>query len=211
MKKFKMIAFSLIGISMIIMSCSFDDSKIEDQKTSEIVDDRDCDAVENQRIHMFITHGHCSTPFTGEVTNLFIDKTVRSDQGNPLENMKVSFTVDPTTFTECRRDIENSPILTQGLFINGKEEYMKFTTKETFTMGLDWYQINGIMSIKGVEHEAKLFATGVREVNETEASKLIIYGELDLFDWNIDYEKIVNGKSSDHPTRWMNLNMTVDL
>ncbi|MCH2232136.1 MAG: YceI family protein [Crocinitomicaceae bacterium] len=211
MKKFKTVVLTLIGISTMAISCSFDETANKADISTEFIDERNPNASKNQRINMFITHGHCSTPFAGNVTNFYLEKMEPENQGNPLEHMKVSFTIDPTTFRECRRDIENSSILTQGLFINGKEEYIKFKSTDVYTMGVDWYQINGVMSIKGLEKKVKLFATGVRESNQSMATQLIFNGELDLFDWGIDYDKIVSGKSSDSPSRWLYLNMTVEL
>ena len=78
-------------------------------------------------------------------------------------------------------------------------------------MGVDWYQVNGKLSIKGVENDVKLFVTGIRDPKETMPSSLVLEGQLDLLDWDIDYDKIVNGKSDPHPTKWMYLNMKIEM
>ena len=42
-------------------------------------------------------------------------------------------------------------------------------------------------------------------------TSLVIAGQLDLFDWGIDYDKIVNGKSDSVPTKWMYINMKIEI
>ena len=74
-------------------------------------------------------------------------------------------------------------------------------------MGVDWYQINGKLSIKGVEQDVKLFATGIRDPKASKASSIVLEGQFNLLDWGIDFDKIVNGKSDPLPTKWMYLNM----
>ena len=78
-------------------------------------------------------------------------------------------------------------------------------------MGLNWYQVNGKMAIKGVERNVKFFVTGIRKPNESMASALVLEGQIDLLDWGIDYDKIVSGKSDPHPTKWLHINMTIDI
>ena len=165
--------------------------------------------IEPQTINLFVTHGHCSTPFRGKVNNLNIEYAKQEDQGNPLENMRVSFDVNPNSFNVCSGPELTARIKTPGLFIGGYNENITFRSTQVYTMGLDWYQVNGKLSIKGVEKNVKLFATGIREPNETNSSYLVFEGQMDLTDWGIDYDKIVNGKSDSVPTKWMHLNMKV--
>ncbi|MDO6674314.1 YceI family protein [Tenacibaculum sp. 1_MG-2023] len=136
------------------------------------------EVVENKTINMFVTHGHCSTPFGGIVNDLKVDIPVRMDAGNPLENMRISFEVDPNSFRVCRGDEADltARIKTKGVFINGKNDNITFRTTNVFVMGVDWYQINGMMSIKGVEREVKFFAIGIREFNNAMASSLVLQG-----------------------------------
>ena len=95
----------------------------------------------NQTINLFVTHGHCSTPFSGMVENLKVLTTKREDLGNPLEGMKISFEVDPNSFNVCSGDALTARIKTPGLFIGNKEEKITFRSTNTYTMGLDWYQV----------------------------------------------------------------------
>ncbi len=74
-------------------------------------------------------------------------------------------------------------------------------------MGLDWYQINGKMGIKGEERDVKFFATGIRNPKDSKPSSIVLSGKINLEDWGIDYDKIVNGKSDQVPTKWMYFNM----
>ncbi|WP_428741461.1 YceI family protein [Tenacibaculum sp.] len=169
--------------------------------------------VENKTINMFVTHGHCSTPFGGIVDDLKVDIPVRIDSGNPLENMRISFEVDPNSFKACRGDKADltKRVKTKGVFISNNNEKIRFRTTNVFVMGLDWYQINGVMSIKGVEREMKFFATGIRNPKDVMANSLVLQGQVNLFDWGIDYDKLVNGKSLDVPTKWLYLNMKIEL
>lgn len=169
--------------------------------------------VVNNTINMFVTHGHCSTPFSGEVSNLKVDTPVGIDTGNPLENMNISFEIDPNSFKACRGDMDEltKRIKTPDVFISKSQENIIFKTTNVFVMGLDWYQINGILSIKGIEREVKFFATGMRNSYENKASVLVLQGQVDLFDWGIDYDKLVNGKSLETPTKWLYLNMKINL
>jgi hypothetical protein len=74
-------------------------------------------------------------------------------------------------------------------------------------MGLDWYQINGKLSIKGVERNVKFFATGIRDPKVLNPTSIVLEGQIDLMGWGIDYDKIVHGKSEPIATKWMHLNM----
>ena len=164
-----------------------------------------------QTINMFVTHGHCSTPFSGKVYDLKIAAPKRKDLGNPLESLAISFEIDPNSFRVCRGDELTERIQTPGLFIGVNNENMKFRSTNVYTMGLDWYQINGILSIKGVEQEVKLFATGIKQNSGAPTSELVIQGQMNLLDWGIDYDKIVTGRSDMIPTKWMYINMKVKM
>ena len=171
------------------------------------------ETIENKTINMFVTHGHCSTPFSGVVEDLKVDIPARLDAGNPLENMSVSFEVNPNSFAVCRKDAAEltKRIKTKGVFIGDNNEKIIFRTTNVYVMGVDWYQINGKMSIKGVEREVKFFATGIRNSYDSMSSELVLQGQVNLLDWGIDYDKLVNGQSSDISTKWLYLNMKINL
>lgn len=166
---------------------------------------------QNQTMNLFVTHGHCSTPFAGKVNDLSVMAVARKDGGNPLENMKISFEIDPNTFNVCRGEEFTEIIKTPGLFIGENNEKFIFKSTNVYTMGMDWYQVNGRLSIKGVERDVKFFATGIREPDASMASTLVLEGRMDLTNWGIDYDKIVNGKSDSVPTKWMHMNMRIIL
>ncbi|WP_143592041.1 YceI family protein [Tenacibaculum holothuriorum] len=167
----------------------------------------------NKMINMFVTHGHCSTPFAGVVDNLDVNIPVRSDMGNPLEDISISFEVDPNSFKACRGDkVElTSRIKTPGVFIGNNDEKIIFKSTNVYTMGIDWYQINGKMTVKGIEREVKFFATGIRNTYDVMTNSLVLQGQVNLFDWGIDYDKLVNGRSEEISTKWLYLNMKIDL
>lgn len=166
---------------------------------------------ENQAINMFVTHGHCSTPFSGVVDSLKIIIPTRKDLGNPMENMSMSFEIDPNSFNVCAGEELTARIKTPGLFIGENDEKITFRSTEVFTMGMDWYQVNGRMSIKGVERGVKFFVTGIRKSDNTMPNALVLEGQLNLFDWGIDYDMIVTGNSNTTSTKWMHINMKIEL
>jgi len=206
MKKIKIIVLSLVVVIITVVVSGYTKGTSTCQKAETELDNK-----QTQTVNMFVTHGHCSTPFAGHVNNLVVDIPTREDQGNPLENMKISFEINPNTFNVCRGEELTEMIKTPGLFISESNEKITFRSTNVFTMGLDWYQVNGKMSIKGVEKEVKFFVTGIRDPKDSMPTSLVISGQLDLFDWGIDYEKIVNGKSSNTPTKWMFLNMKIEM
>ena len=53
--------------------------------------------------------------------------------------------------------------------------------------------------------------SGIRDPKDTMASSLVVEGQMNLLDWGIDYDKIVYGKSDSVPTKWMHINMKIDL
>jgi polyisoprenoid-binding protein YceI len=183
-------------------------STVTTNETKEVTE-----VVENKTINMFVTHGHCSTPFGGIVDDLKVEIPVRMDAGNPLENMRISFEVDPNSFRACRGDVVDltKRVKTKGVFISDNNEKIRFKTTNVYVMGVDWYQINGVMSIKGVEREVKFFATGIRDSYKSMSSELVLQGQVNLLDWGIDYDKLVNGQSLDVPTKWLYLNMKIEL
>ncbi len=205
MKKIKIIGLSVAVLTTIIVVSGFATSKpsCEKEKTKPVKV-----MEQKQTVNMFVTHGHCSTPFAGNVDNLKVDLgPKRYDGGNPLENMKISFEIDPNSFNTCRGDDLTERVKTPGLFIGDNDEKITFRTTDVYTMGIDWYQVNGRVSIKGVEQDVKFFVTGIRNPEDIKPNSLVLQGQLNLLDWGIDYDKIVNGKSDPVPTKWMYLNM----
>ena len=166
-----------------------------------------------QTVNLFVTHGHCNTPFGGIVSDLKIMEAVRTDMGNPLENMQVSFVIDPGSFKACGGDEFTAMVQTPGLFREGNEVFT-FHSTSVYTLGLDWCQLNGKMSIKGVDREVKFFVTGIRKPGDSRPSALVLEGQLNLYDWGIDYDRIVHGdsgRSAESPTQWMHLNMKIEM
>lgn len=208
MKNIVTIALSIFVLATIVVASGFTTDTASCQKSEALpVQERN----QPQTINLFVTHGHCSTPFAGIVENLKVVPTVREDLGNPLEDMKISFDIDPNTFNVCSGEELTARIKTPGLFIGENNEKITFVSTDVYTMGLDWYQVNGKISIKGVEKDVKLFATGIRDPKASMASSMVLEGQLNLLDWGIDYDKIVNGKSDPVPTKWMYINMRIDL
>ncbi len=208
MKRIKYIILSLSLLAIIFITTGYSKLTSPEQKNNAIT------VVENkqdQTINLFVTHGHCSTPFAGNVENLNIEIPTRSDLGNPLENMKISFEINPNSFNVCAGDDLTKRIKTPGLFIAKNNKNITFRSTNVYTMGLDWYQVNGKMSIKGIEKDVKLFVTGIRGTDEVMTSSLVIEAQMNLFDWGIDYDLIVNGKSDSISTKWMHFNMKVKL
>jgi polyisoprenoid-binding protein YceI len=208
MKKIKNIVLPLVVLVIIIVASGYTKSTSVFQKSDvALVFENE----QNQTINLFVTHGHCSTPFGGIVDDLEVSVPKRDDLGNPLENMKISFEIDPNSFNVCKGDDLTARIKTPGLFISENDERITFRSTEVYTMGIDWYQVNGKMSIKGVEKDVKLFVTGIRDPKEAMTSSLVLEGQMNLLDWGIDYDKIVNGKSDSVPTKWMYINMKIEL
>lgn len=194
----------IIALGAVVVFSGYTNSTFEaDKKEKSRV-------FEGGFMNLFVTHGHCSTPFSGTINNLQVITSKRKDQGNPLENMKLSFALDPDSFKVCRGGVDlNKRIKKPGIFVNEEKEQITFKSTNVYTMGIDWYQVNGIMSIKGVEKEVKLFVSGIRETNETYPNFLILEGRVNLFDWGIDYDKIVTGSSNNISTKWMHFNMKI--
>jgi hypothetical protein len=203
MKKIKIIVSLLVVLVTSGLIISFTFGQENDSVTKN-------ESSQNQMVNLFVTHGHCSTPFAGIVENLEII-TAREGDGDPLADMKISFEMNPNSFNVCAKDDLTSRIQTPGLFIGENEEKMSFRTTQVYTMGVDWYQVNGKMSIKGVEKAVKLFVTGIREPKDTMPRFLVLDGQFNLFDWGIDYDQIVNGKSDNVPTKWMHINMKIEM
>ena len=203
---------SLLSFAVVILivasSCNGNDAFSQEQELRTIKVEK---VNEHQKVNLFVTHGHCSTPFSGTVNNLKVNTPVREDQGNPLENLVLSFEIDPNSFIVCAGEQLTERVKTPGLFINDKNEDITFRSTDVYTMGLDWYQINGKLTIKGVENDVKFFASGIRDPKKSVSDFLIVEGQFNLLDWGIDYDKIVNGKSDTVPTKWMHLNMKIEL
>lgn len=197
---------NIVSAILLLVGVGLVSSYTINNKSSKILVEK-----ESQMINLFVTHGHCSTPFAGEVNKLNVNIPVRKDLGNPLENMSISFEVNPNTFNVCSGEELTARIKTPGLFINEKNENFVFNSTNVYTMGMDWYQINGKLSIKGIEKDVKLFATGIKESQNGETTMLVLEGQMNLLDWGIDYDKIVNGTSDSVPTEWMYLNMKIEL
>lgn len=210
MNKIKNIVLSLgLLVFLVVASAYSSNGPVEDKMPVEnkAVEETKVKSHQNQMANMFVSHGHCSLPFTGVVNDLKVDYQIREDQGNPLEDMSISFDIDVNTFFACHGEEFTESVRSPGLFRDGENDKMSFRSTNTYTMGLDWYQINGILSIKGVERPVKFFASGIRNENDAMASAIVLEGQMNLLDWDIDYEKIVDGESASHTTKWFHMNM----
>jgi len=163
-----------------------------------------------QHINLAVSHGHCSSKFSGQVENLNLEFFPRTDLGNPLEEMKFSFDIDPNTLNACNDNSLSEKLKSPGLFLKEEGDRITFETTNIYTMGIDWYQINGLLTIKGIKHNVIWFATGIRDKNETSPTELVLQGQLNLLDWGINFDKFLFG-TIDSPTNWLHLNMVIDL
>ena len=204
--KYAIIPFVLLVAIFVLSGYGKSSSEFKEKEFSDLLKNE-----QKQTVNLFVTHGHCSTPFVGIVDNLNLHIPLRTDLGNPLENMELSFEISPDSFNVCAGDDLTSRIKTPGLFINNNGDKIIFKSTQVYTMGIDWYQVNGKMSIKGVENDVKFFITGIRDPKNVKSDSLVLQGQLNLFDWGIDYDKIVNGKSNPVPTKWMHLNMKIEM
>lgn len=213
MKKIKIISISLISLVSFAFINNYSANTISNNLTI-------IPLKEQQTINMFVSHGHCSTPFAGEVEKLQIFTPKRVNSGNPLEGMNLSFEINPNTFQACRGKEFTKNVKTPGVFIGNNNENIKFRSTDVYTMGVDWYQVNGKLSIKGVERNIKFFASAIKNLNFVNGANelssllptaLILEGQMDLTDWEIDYDKLVNGKSNSVPTKYFHLNMKIEL
>jgi hypothetical protein len=214
MKNIKIVVLSLAVLGSIIVATGFTGNTSAYQEASTCQETASVPVHANkqsQPINMFVTHGHCSLPFGGIVNNLEVNTRVPADLGNPLENMEISFEMDPNSFNSDKGDHLTAKIKTPGLFIGENDEKITFRSTDVYTMGADWYQVNGKMSIKGVERDVKFFVTGIKGPKDVMPTALVLEGQLDLLDWGIDYQKIVNGTSDVVPTKWMHLNMKIEM
>ena len=206
MKKNRIILLSVVVLSTIIFASGFTKDSFVSQKTEIAIKE-----VLPQSINMFVTHGHCSTPFAGNVNDLKVVVPQRNDLGNPLEDMILSFEVDPNSFNVCTSEELTERIKTPGLFICESNEKITFRSTSVYTMGIDWYQVNGKMSIKGIEKDVKLFVSGIRNSKDQLANALVLEAKVNLLDWGIDYDKILTGTSDAVPTKWLHMNMKIQL
>lgn len=208
MKKIRKILLPLLVVAIIVVASGYSKSTLSFQNSENA---NGFENEQKQTVNMFVTHGHCSTPFSGIVEGLKVNAPVREDLGNPIEAMTMSFEIDPNSFNVCAGKELTAKIKTPGLFISANDEKITFKSTNVYTMGLDWYQVNGTMSIKGIEKDVKFFVTGIRDPKSSNPDALILEGKVNLQDWGIDYDLIVNGKSDNVPTKWMHINMKIDL
>ncbi len=209
MKNLKLIFLAVTVTGAIIITSSFtgDEPTCQSSKTTIAAD-----GLNQQMVNLFVSHGHCSLPFAGEVNRLELTTVSSETQKNPLEDMTLAFEIDPSTFYVCRGEDLTERVQTPGLFADADHDKIYFKSTSVYTMGLDWYQINGNLTIKGIDTEVKLFATGIRDIDALWPSVLVVEAQFNLFDWGIDYDKIVNGESNPlHASKWMHLNMTIPI
>jgi len=208
MKKIRNSILPLIVLAIIIVasgSTKGSDPLGVDCKTRVI------ENKQHQSVNMFVTHGHCSTPFSGVVDELEISYPVREDLGNPLEELKISFEIDPNTFMRCNGGKIVDKFKSPDLFASDEQDKISFRSTDIYTMGMDWYQLDGIMTIKGVEREVKFFATGIRDPKKSMTDILVLQTKLNLPEWGIDYDQKGNGDLSTIANKWMYMNMKIEL
>jgi len=201
MKKLKFTLFACLIVSIVFLASSY---------TLEPTPIPNVWTATNKTVNMFVSHGHCSTPFAGKFSQLEVQVPELNNQSNPLENLKLRFELDPSTFTVCNNKKQTENVTTPGLFQYSKGNPISFTSTRIFTRGLDWYEIIGNLTIKGVTKEVSFYATGIREVHKTMSDMLILEGQMDLMDWGIDYDLITTGSSNPVPTKAFHINFRID-
>jgi len=187
----------IFGFTLLSTSCKNTETITKSERSSQL-------------INLAVSHGHCSSKFSGQVYNLNLELFPRTDLGNPLEDMKISFDIAPNTLTACNDSSLNKKLRSPGLFLKEEGDRITFETTNTYTLGIDWYEINGILTIKGIKHNVIWFATGIRKKNETSPTELVLQGQLNLIDWGIDFDKFIF-ETIDSPSYWLHLNMVIDL
>ena len=159
---------------------------------------------------MFVTHGHCATPFKGTVDKLKVSLDQSSYFGSGSNAMEMAFEINPKSFVGPETQVTDR-VTTSSMFMDEDNPKMVFKSTNTFKMGEDWYQINGKLSIKGIDKDVKFFATKVVNSEDPKSGLLVLEGQFNILDWGIDYDKIIYGESSSVPTQWMHINMKIDL
>ena len=208
MKKIKNIVLILVVLVMVFVISSYDKSTSIFHKNDavQVIENK-----QNQIANLFVSCGrHCSIKFKGIVEDLKVSVAIGDEFGYFLQNTKISFEIDPNSFNVRSGDDFFARIKTPGLFIGENEEKIVFRSTEIYDMGIDWYQVNGTLSIKGIEKEVILFVTGIRDSKDAKVHSLVLQGQMNLFDWGIDYNKIV-GNSNTVPTKWLHINMKIEM
>ena len=93
----------------------------------------------------------------------------------------------------------------------GKKGNIKFKSIHVNTIGMDWYEVNRTLSIKGVENEVEFFVSGIRESKVLMASMLVLEGQINLTDWVGDYGLQAYGKPNEYSTKCIHINMKIKL
>lgn len=178
MKKLKYISFLLIAISTLTVTTAI-------QTSSFVKSEKD----DRQVINLLISNNEKHYPFSGKIESLSVDLgEKRKDGGNPMENFKMSFELDPNNFIACADDELTLKARKLGEIEGESNNTFKFTSTKISTIGIDWYQLEGLFSIQGVEKKVVFSITGLRNPSESESKKLVVEGKVNLSDWGVDFE-----------------------
>ncbi len=233
MKKRKIIVGAAVLLTAVLVTSSFR-SGLSSNEDAPCEPTTTAPAKENKRyqtISLAVSHGHCTLPFEATLENFKVDiPSKQVDYGNitidpktgkvrtntenpsndPLKQMKVSFDIDPNSFNTFVGEEYTQRLRKDGLFKSEKDQKIKFTTTDVFALGKDWYQLRGKLSIKGVEQDVWFWATPIYQSGKDFITSMVIEGQVNLFDFGIDYDKITTGKSDNVPSKWMYINLNFD-
>ncbi|MFT5723746.1 MAG: polyisoprenoid-binding protein YceI [Bacteroidia bacterium] len=149
-----------------------------------------------------ISHGHCNLGFSGDIEQM----VVQYPNSNPRD-LKVDFKVNTKSLKVpgCGNGL-SAGIQSEEMFDGSGSNYIQFRTDDVFVLAYDWYQLRGIMTIKGVDKVARLRATPVRDGNGL--TKWILEGTIDLDAYGIQAD--TGGAEANGHVMFINLSASQD-
>ena len=173
----------------------------------------------NQVINFAISHGHCVLPFQGKMDQLevkFPQKPLEIVNGSifpqimeadVMKNLALSFTVNANSLNAEVGVTYTERVQSEAIFNGVNNEKISFTSREVYYLGENWYTVHGLLSIKGVSKEVYLRATPVYLKGTNIINNIIIEGDINLFDFGIDYDNNPGHASSKtNKTMYLNFN-----
>ena len=126
-----------------------------------------------------ISHGHCNLGFSGVMEEL----RVWYPKNNASE-LEIDFTVNTKTLSVpgCGNGLTEG-VQSEEMFDGTGSNYIKFKTDDVFVLGKDWYQLRGIMRIKGIERVVRLRTTPIYDGKIV--TKWVVEGLVNLDEFGI--------------------------
>ncbi|MBL4657687.1 MAG: YceI family protein [Flavobacteriales bacterium] len=135
-------------------------------------------------VELALSHGHCNLLADTKLSSVDIDWS-KADQSD----VTIDFEMDMARIATFSEQISNH-LKSAAVFNVEENNHIVFDCRDNFKLGKNWYQLRGDLTINSVTNPVRLMMRSTRYYSKVKGKrndKYVISGEVNLFDYGIEY------------------------